>query len=215
MRRSPAPHPAGPRRRRRRPDRGTALIETVMVATLLMSLVTATFELGMGWRSASTNANAARAGARVASSQGVANLADHATILAVMSGLRSTGNVSIRKIVIFRSASATGDVPNGCLTASSSTNKCNLYSATQVASITANPSGTQANFAGTCSGTTQWDRSWCPSTRNNVQLSTGGLDYVGVYVEISHPTFSNMFGTSITIKDTSVMRIEPSAGSTT
>jgi hypothetical protein len=82
-----------------------------------------------------------------------------------------------------------------------------------VSQIVANPTGTQANFAGTCTGTSQWDRSWCPSTRANIQQSTGGLDYVGVYVEIDHPTFSNMFGTSLTIKDTSIMRIEPSAGS--
>src|SRR5690606_20712736 len=86
------PSTAVARRRAPRSERGTALIETALVATLLISLVVATFELGMAWRSASTNANAARAGARVASSQGVDRLADHATILAVASGLSSTGN---------------------------------------------------------------------------------------------------------------------------
>jgi hypothetical protein len=148
----------------------------------------------------------------------VATLTDQATVLAVSAGLRSTGNVTISKIVIFRSATSDGVVPSACLSSATltaggnSTSKCNVYSTSRVAQIVANPSGTQANFAGTCSGSSQWDRFWCPTTRNNVQLSTGGLDYVGVYVEVVQPTFTKLLGTAFTIKDTSVMRIEPAAG---
>jgi len=206
------------RRRVRRSERGVALVETAMVAVLLVSILVATFELGMAWRSSITNAQAARAGARVASSQGVAKLTDQATILAVAAGLRSTGSATITKVVVFRSATADGDVPSTCLTAAtlaaggSSSSKCNVYSTARIAQIVASPTATQANFAGTCTGTSQWDRFWCAPTRNNVQLSTGGLDYVGVYVEIAHKTFSKVFGDSITIRDTSVMRIEPAAG---
>lgn len=203
---------------RRRSERGVALVETAMVALLLVGLVTATFELGMAWRSSITNAQAARAGARVASSQGVARLADHAAILAVSSGLRSADSATINKIVIFRSTTSDGTVPAACLTETAltsggnSTARCNVYSTARISQIVSNPAAREANFAGTCSGSSQWDRFWCPSTRNNVQLSTGGLDYVGVYVEIAHPTFSKVFGDTITITDTSVMRIEPSAG---
>jgi Flp pilus assembly protein TadG len=195
-----------------------ALIETALVTVLLMTLIIGTFELGMAWRSSITNANAARAGARVASSQGVNKLTDQATVLAVSSGLRSTGNLSIKKIVIFRSSTANGVVPSTCLTSSTmaaggnSSSDCNVYSGARVDQIVANATGTQANFAGTCSGSSQWDRFWCPKDRNNVQLSSGGLDYVGVYVEVEQPTFTRMFGTAFTIKDTSVMRIEPAAG---
>ncbi len=203
---------------RRRSDRGVALVETAMVALLLIGLVTATFELGMAWRTSITNAQAARAGARVASSQGVARLTDHAAILAVSAGLRSADSATINKIVIFRSTSSDGAVPSSCLTSSAlssggnSSSRCNVYSTSRIAQIVSNPSSTESNFAGTCSGSSQWDRFWCPANRNNVQLSSGGLDYVGVYVEIAHPTFSKVFGDNITITDTSVMRIEPSAG---
>jgi len=212
------------RDRRRSGERGVALVETAMVSMFLMSLVVATFELGMGWRTSITVANAARAGARVGSSLGISNQADYSALLAVAAGIQpSSGRVSINKVIIFESTSASGAVPSACLSLApgttytgSTASSCNVYSGTWITALVAGGSATAftSTATSTCTsgGGTRPDRWWCPANRNNVQLSTGGLDYFGVYVETTHSTFTKMLGTSFTIKQTSVMRIEPDAG---
>ncbi|MCC6226711.1 MAG: pilus assembly protein [Microthrixaceae bacterium] len=213
--------------RRARPcdERGTVLVETAIVALLLMSLLVGTFELGMGWRSSITNSNSARAGARVSAYQGTGYQADYASLLAVSSGLKSLSRLSVVKVIIFKATTGSPTVPSSCLalspTASTTTpvgldtasTKCNVYSGSQLNAISAGTI-TAANFgagtgaAGPCAAS-KLDYYWCPFDRANLQAT--GLDDVGVYVEVSHPTFSGMFGSSFTIRDTEIMQIEPSA----
>lgn len=210
-------------RSRRGNDRGTVLIETAMVAMFFMTVVVGTFELGMGWRTSITVNNAARAGARVGSSLGINAEADYSLLVSVASALESSGQVNLTKVIVFKSSSATGTVPSTCksLNPGSSytgnlANHCNVYSGTWIAGLVS--SGSSAAFTSTATSTcssgggSRPDRWWCPSIRNNVQLSSGGLDYLGVYVEVSHSTITKVFGTKFTIDQTSVMRIEPEAG---
>jgi len=214
----------GLRARRDRTDRGAVLVETAIVAMFFMTVVVATFELGMGWRTSITVNNAARAGARVGSSLGINAQADYSVLLSVASALQSsTGQVTIKKVIVFKSSTVDGTVPASCLSLNPGSgytgnlaNHCNVYSGSWIAGQVA--SGSAASFTSsatsTCSsgGGSRPDRWWCPSIRNNVQLSSGGLDYLGVYVETNHATVTKLFGTSFTIDQTSVMRIEPEAG---
>jgi len=185
-----------------------------MVSLFLVTLILGSLEMGLGWRASLTNVNAARAGARVGSSQGAATLADQAALLSVAAGIKSLTGDTLTKVVIFKATSATGTVPAACLTPAiltaggSSANQCNVYSGTYIATLVANPSGTASQFAGACN-TARRDRFWCPTSRSNLQGSAAGLDQVGVYVEINHPTKTQILGASISIKDTAVMRIEP------
>lgn len=214
-----------PPARRLRGERGVALLETAIVALMLMSLLIATFELGMGWRSSITNSNAARAGARVASFQGTGYQADYAALLAVGSGLKSVGQASIKRVIIFDATSGSPTVPSACLAVTPSavltspagvnnaSAKCNVYSGAQVSgilngSLSTSNFGTGTNVSGACQYS-KLDRYWCPFTRRNSQAT--GLDDVGVYVEVSHATFTGLFGSSFTIRDSEVMQIEPSA----
>lgn len=192
------------------------MVETAMVSLFLVTLILGSLELGLGWRSSLTNTNAARAGARVGSSQGSADLADQSALLAVVAGIKSLTGDTIVKVVIFHATSTSGTVPAACLTSGALTaggvsgSECNVYSEVYINTLVANPLGTATQFAGSCGGGRR-DRFWCPANRSNIQQSVGGLDQVGVYVEISHPTLTKLLGSTINIKDTAVMRIEPDA----
>lgn len=209
----------------RRSEGGAVLVETAIVALMLMGLLIATFELGMAWRSSVTNSNAARAGARVASYQGTGYQADYASLLAVASGLKSVKELTIEKVIIFKATKGSSVVPAACLALTPSTSsstptgldnasaKCNVYSGAQVNAISNGTIGSAyfgdgSQTAAPCTST-KLDYYWCPYERRNVQAS--GLDDVGVYVQVSHRTFSRVFGSTFTIRDTEIMQIEPSA----
>jgi Flp pilus assembly protein TadG len=207
-------------------DKGVILIETAMCVTFLMGLLVATFELGMGWRTSITNSNAARAGARVAASQGQGYQADYSALLSISAGLNSVSRATINRVVIFKATAGSTTVPAACLAANAmptSTGSpggvsgvCNVYSAAQVTGI-ANNSITAASFgsgvspytASAACRSTALDKNWCPFVRANVQ--SAGLDNVGVYVQVSTLTYTKMFGTSFTITDSEIMQVEPSA----
>jgi Flp pilus assembly protein TadG len=208
-------------------DKGVILIETAMCVTFLMGLLVATFELGMGWRTSITNSNAARAGARVAASQGKGYQADYSALLSVSAGLNSVSRATINRVIIFKGTAGSTTVPAACLSAAlpatTSTpggvsGVCNVYSAAQVAAI-ASGSITAASFgsgvspytASAACKTTSLDKNWCPFNRSNSQLA--GLDNVGVYVQISTATYTRMFGSSFTITDSEIMQVEPNTGS--
>ena len=183
-----------------------------------MGLIAATVDLGLGWRASITVSNAARAGARVGSSQGIADGADYAVLLAVSSSLGSIPTSEIDAIVVFKSNSVTGGLPSTCpLSATNRRNRgvagvCNIYQQADVTNLLANVSTAQATyFSGACTGT-RIDKKWCPSTRSNLQIGGSGVDHVGVYITINHKTSTKLFGSSITIDDSAVMLIEPGAG---
>jgi len=207
-------------------DKGVILIETAMCVTFLMGLLVATFELGMGWRTSITNSNSARAGARVAASQGKGYQADYSALLGISASLSSVSRATINRVVIFKATSGSTTVPAACLasaalpstitTPGGVSGSCNVYSAAQVAGVAAGTI-TAASFGSGASPytvpaackTTALDKNWCPYSRSNDQAA--GLDFVGVYVQISTLTYTKMFGSSFTITDSEIMQVEPSA----
>ena len=48
---------------------------------------------------------------------------------------------------------------------------------------------------------------WCPNTRS-VSLDVG-VDYIGVYIKVSHPWITGLFGNTITLQQVSVIQLEP------
>jgi len=191
-----------------------------MVVAFLLTFSLASLDLGTAWRASLGISNAVRSGARVGSAAGVGSSADYQVLLSLGSALGKNAVGEVERIVVF-DATTSSAVPAGCLTASakstggSSSNRCNVYSSSDLAAVLASPSAVPSQFQGACpGGGTRWDRFWCPSARDNSVGTLGaGPDYVGVYLNVAHATSTKLFGSSIDIDDTFVMRIEPQAGS--
>jgi hypothetical protein len=161
----------------------------------------------------------------VASYQGTGYQADYASLLSLASAMQSANRATITKVIVFKATSGSSTVPAACLALTPSTGsttptglntasaKCNVYSGTQVNAISAGTIaktrfGNGNNTSGNCAANAL-DYYWCPFGRANSQAT--GLDQVGVYLQVSNSTFSKMFGSSFTIRDTQIMQIEPSA----
>jgi len=206
------------RLRRSQGERGGVLLELALVVPFLMTLCMAILDLGLGWRADLNLTNAVRTGVRVGAAQGSASGADHTILVSVGSALGRIPPEQVRRVIVFRSTSATGSVPAACTTAvvatsgGSSVDSCNVYSNSDLLAALASPTSPPASFTGPC-GTARRDRFWCPLTRDNEAGVNGlGLDYLGVYLEVDHPTSTKIFGPTLEIDDSAVMRIEPEAG---
>lgn len=204
-----ANHPR-PGRLRRRGEGGAVLVEIALILPVLMVISLAVLELGMAWKASITVASATRSGARVASHLGVNMQADQQALLAVRAALEGIPASEIERVVVFRAANADATVPPNCLSAAAkttggnSTSKCNVYSGADLASV-----GT-LNFS-SCNSPAR-HRFWCPTSRVNAQAALAGLDWIGVYVKVEKRAATRLFGATIDIDDTTIMRIEPNAG---
>ena len=188
--------------RRRRGESGAALIELAMFAPFFIFMVMGMMEFGLMWRDSITVTNSARAGARIGSNAADDNLADYSVVLNVAGGLSDINPGDLRKVVVFEATSPTGQVPAGCLTASGPS--CNLYEFPAAAGLV------EANFGADGCVSGEPDDGWCPADRDNTQVSTGGGDYLGVYVEVYRGYVTGLFpGGGLVLKDTAVMKIEP------
>jgi Flp pilus assembly protein TadG len=191
------------------------MVEMALVFPILVLLVLGVFEFGMAWRSSLTVSNALRSSARTVSNSGEDRAADYNAVTAAVSAMANIDNAVITKLVIFKSNTVNGQVPATCLTASAATAggvssgtpasgvRCNVYDAGDLASIL------PTQYGPSC--TSMKDSMWCPTTREASQSATGGADYVGVYIEVRQTFQTGLFGDGITIKDTTVMRLEPEA----
>lgn len=184
-----------PRNRRLDDERGAALVELAIVATLLFTLVFGVFETGMAWSDSQLVTQAARSGARSVSQLGVDAEADSFAVQSVEAALGGlTGDVT--RIVIYDASAADGSMPAVCEAASPPgvAGQCSIYDQTSF--------GTYGSWT---------DGAWAPSTRDN---SLDGGDHVGVLVEIDRPLLTGFLDDAgFTIADTTVMKIEPNAGS--
>ncbi len=182
---------------RRRPagdERGAALVEFAIMSTVLLTLVFGVFETGMAWSDSQLVTQAARTGARSVSQLGVDGQADSFAVQSVEAALGDLGG-DLTRIVIYDASATDGSMPAACAAATPPgvAGQCSIYDATDF--------GTYGAWV---------DGSWPPSDRDNT-LETG--HHVGVSVEIDRPFITGFLGgTSFTIVDTTVMKIEPTAG---
>lgn len=184
---------------RRRSERGAVIVEMALAAPLLVLLVMGSFEFGMAWRSTLSVSSGARVGVRTGSSLGTDPLADFYALSALRSNLQSANLINnVQKVVIYRSDTTNGAVPASCVSGSSG--KCDLITGAQLIAMTQGSFDSNGCFTGASL------QGWCPAARNNAQATA---DYYGMYVEVTHNYMTNMFGSSVSIKRTAVMRLEP------
>jgi hypothetical protein len=186
-------------------ERGAGMVEMAMVFPLLVLLVLGVFEFGMAWKSSLSVSNALRSGTRTIANAADNRDADYNGLVGLNAAMANVVGSEIEKVVVF-DASTSGTVPTAC-TAETAVGTggidgvCNVYTGAQLAALD------PADFDGECSLAP--DQRWCPLDREASQAE--GLDYVGVYVEVRHDFQTGLFGDGLTIKDTTIMRIEPQA----
>jgi len=191
-------------------QRGAVLVELGFVAILLATLVAGAVDFGLGWRTTFAVTEGARTGARVGSAQGNIVGADFALLSGMRSALSSSGLLAdVNRVVIYRSDSATGGIPSSCRTTTAATisDPCNILTGDQFRALPA------TNTTGTTSATgcitNSQTKSWCPTTRNNVQITA---EYIGIWVQVTYKYKFKLVGSTQTIERTAVMRLEPTEG---
>lgn len=197
-----------PRRRRFHGDDGSIIAESALLVPFFVLLLFGMLEFGGAFRDYLTLSNGVTTGARQAAIQGNNSSADWNIILSVKDAMNAMPMSQIRRIVIFKAATATSTLdPTKCKVASSATDKCNVYtttsSPTPLSAITR--SATMPTSWSDCSGPTV---GYCPTGRSVAATSP---EYVGVFVEVVHPWITGLFGQTITLTQVSVTRIEPTS----
>lgn len=187
------------KRWRRRGEKGVALVEFAIIGPLFFVLVFGMLEFGLVFRDYLTVANTTRSGARTASAAGKISSADYLILQAVRSASGALPASTIQKIVVFRS-NANGDMNATCQTSSVTNTSlvlgCNTYNPADMnLSQAALASSGKSNF-------------WGPTTRVDSQ-SGAGSDYIGVWIKVNHNLVTKLFGSTFTLTDKTVMRIEP------
>jgi Flp pilus assembly protein TadG len=215
---------APPRRRRFHGDDGSIIAEAALLSPFFFFLMFGMVETGGAYRDYLTVSNAAIAGARTAAIEGNASDADYQIISAIEKGSLAMPSSQILAVVIYKAQPGDTSPSNensSCLTGSV-TGVCNYYSASDVTSIFNSTSET--NQPGTSCVLTDDQHSWCPvattvtspaQTGRNVVLCSSCTpaaltpDYIGVWIQITHPWITGIFGNSITLTGNAVLQLEP------
>ena len=182
------------------------MTEAAIISPVFFALLFGVIEMGILFRDHLTITNATRDGARTAAASGGDVDADWRILQTINQSAAAADRGDIQRIVIFK-ATSTSDKPTAtCKAGTAVDGVCNVY--------------TVADFARPASdfncSSNLVDRRFCPSGPisptgppywRDTRMSA--LGYIGVYVEMRHRYVTGFFGSSIQIRDTSVVRIEP------
>jgi Flp pilus assembly protein TadG len=189
----------GRSRERARGERGIAVVEAAFITPVFFALVLGVAEIGLVMNDYLAEASAVRAGARVASTSGSDIYTDYDILKAINKDGAALADERIKQIVVYKPATF-GEAPTAtCQAGTPVANVCNVYTVADL-------SRPETDFG--CLTTKNLDRYWCPSIRKTT-LAGAGTDYVGVWMKIEHPWLTKMFGSTKTLTDSSVIRIEP------
>jgi hypothetical protein len=182
------------------------MTEAAIISPLFFALLFGVIEMGILFRDHLTITNATRDGARTAAASGNDVDADWRVLQTINQSAAAADEFDIKRIVIFK-ASSTSDQPTAtCKAGTAVDGVCNVYTAADFARP-------QSDFD--CSNILL-DKRFCPfgpaspagpPYYRDTRMSA--LGYIGVYVELRHRYVTGFFGSAITIRDTTVVRIEP------
>lgn len=201
------------RSRLRGDDRGTALLETLLVFPVFMAVVLGIFEFGLIYRDVLTTNEASGTGARTGAVIGPritasGATADYAIIRSVREGLGSIPTSWIDHVVVFK-ANAPGaggplaQVPAACRAGTAVPGRCNVYDPQEA--FLAVQNGDAAYFDCPGSGPAC---AWPATSRENGPR-VSDIEYLGVYIKLDRPFISGLFGDQFTSEQAVVVRLEP------
>jgi hypothetical protein len=183
------------------------------VVGFLALLFSAVVDLGLAWRKSVEISGTVRSGVRVTSGLGDDRSSDVETLRALNAGIAEVGSGSVRRVIVYESATAGGAVPAQCLsvlpnagTGAGVDDLCNVYAPAQLASLDA------TRFGGSLAlcEPDDWDRFYCPvNDREARQGAVNGPDYVGIWIEVDYQYLFGVLGNGLMLRDSTVMRIEP------
>lgn len=186
-------------RQRARGNRGVAVVEAAIVTPVFFALILGICEISLAMNDYLAVSTAVRSGAREASTDGTDLQSDYLVLQAIARAGNAISRAKITRIVIYK-ATAYGDLPTTqCRGGTPVTGTCNVYTSSDM-------SRPSTDFG--CISTKNLDRYWCPSSRKDT-LTSGGTDYVGVWMSYTHTWLTKMFGNTLTLSDSSVIRLEP------
>lgn len=187
---------------------GNVLVEFALLLPFLALMAFGVVEFGLAWQDRMTVQASTRAGTRVGSAAGDTSAADKNLLLGLGSAISDVGLENVEWVLVYKSTAGDGAVPSACTSPSphSVSGSCNAYSGAQLSEVVA---GTAPSSWFGCGGGSL-DGSWCPTNRQTIHAN--GTDYLGVWVRARHPMLTGFFGSTITITDRAVMRLEPQGG---
>ena len=192
------------RHRRGHGDNGATLVESAIVTPVLLLFILGIFEFGFAFRDYLAVANSTRDAAREASVAGNVLDADYRMMRAIERASAALPDGAIERIVIWKASDPSDEVPSGCANGIASSGLCNVYSSSGL-TVPKENFGCQEKALG--DPVDSPDRFWCPGDR---EVSVGsGLDYVGVYVRITHEYITGLFGDDVVFEDQMILKVEP------
>lgn len=201
-----------PRTARRSHDRGVTLVETAIVALVVLTMLLAIFEFGLLFRDNLTATDAVADATRIGAIMGPDVTpdgvnADFAIARAVREGLSSLDDSAVQYIVVFKASgggeSAIAQVPRACRNGTSVAGVCNSYTAN--GAFNAVEDGTTEYF--TCAANSA-ACGWNPLGRVDGP-TPDKVETIGVYVKIVKSGYTGLFADTWTITRASISRLEP------
>ena len=202
-----------------RGDVGTAIIETALVTVALFTVLLGIVEAGYMYRDYQITSDSASDGSRVGALLGPnpgedGASADYHIIRALRDATGSMAPEWVERIVIFKGVAPTGagagspaaQVPAPCKAGTPLPDRCNVYNDPYEAFV-AVETGDVEYFA--CPGTGP-ACSW-PAADRRDGPTVSAIEYVGVWIRVQRPYLTKFFGSTLTLEDASVTRIEVGA----
>lgn len=184
-------------------QRGVAVIEAAFVTPVFFMMVFGIVEISLAMNDNLALAHATRAGSRVASASGNDLYADYGIVRSIARESSAIDRGQIELVVVYQ-ASRVGEAPTDtCQGGTAVKNECNVYRPADFARD-------KKDFG--CRKTpspVSLDSAWCPTDRRVVLTSSQGPAHVGVWMKIEHEWVTKMFGSTLTLTDTSVTQLEP------
>lgn len=194
--RRPSPLPGAPRSWR---QRGATLIEAAFVTPVFFMLIFGIIEVGLAMNDNLALSHATRAGTRVASASGNDLYADYGILRSVARESAAIPRGQIKAIVVYN-AGGFGQAPTAtCQGGTSVPDVCNAYT----------PADFDLEEEDFGCGDGAPDAAFCPQDRWVSLTDARKPDFVGVWMKIEHPWVTRMFGSTLTLTDSSVIQLEP------
>ena len=179
--------------RRREGERGAVLVETAILFPIIILITFGLIEFSMVYQSSSTGSAAARSAARTASAE--AKLPNYATdaAAAASTALKTIGSDEPVEMWVYRANNLGYPGGTGSTSFASCTTSCIKYAwlpASKAFDIM-NPTGSGWPY------------------QSQLACDVANWDSVGVYIKLNHKYLTSLFGSSITLTDHAVFRLEP------